>query len=299
MRRRTQIASFMAAAVVGTLGFLALAGRRHSPPHPLPKSAAPLVSGPLAGVFVVLDPGHGGADPGTTAGPLSEAALTYRMAAELAVSLQAQGASVVFTVHSRCLNPALAISEPPPEQPADAVLAATGNALRLRHSPRPLWLRAAVAQDVWDRRRRVDPNAARDVFFVSLHFDQFHTDTVQGGLVCVDRRGGSVPPLARALAGQMEQVSLCRTEDFHGLRGVSGRRLGVLDPQYNPVPERVLLEIATLSNPQNAIEADDPVWRAEFVRRITQAITQTHQQAHQAEGRPALRQMSSIAAPTR
>ena len=277
MRRRTQIASFAAAAVIAALGGLMLAGHHARPPVP-EMSAAALPAGPLTGVVVVLDPGHGGADPGTTAGPLSEAALSYRMAAELAASLKAQGASVVFTVRSRCLNPALAVSEPPLERPDDAVMAATGMPLGLRHSPRPLWQRAEAARAVWNA-RRADPHAARDVFFLSLHFDQFPADTVQGGTVCVDRRCNPIPALARALAAQMTQDNLCRSGDFHGVRGLAGRKLGVLDPKYNPVPEKALLEIATLSNPANAIEAGDAAWRGELVQRITQAITETHQHA--------------------
>ena len=278
MRRRTQFLSFTAVAVFGTLGFLMLAVLRHPPP-PVPKTApAASPGGPLAGVVVVLDPGHGGADPGTTAGPLSEAALSYRTAAELAVSLKAQGAEVVFTVRSRCLDPALVVSEPPLERPTDAVMAVTGRALGLRHSPRPLWQRAQTAGAVWAERVHSDPHAARDVFFLSLHFDQFSTETVHGGVVCVDRRCNPIPTLARALAGQMTQDNLCRTGDFHGIHGLAGRELGVLDPKYNPVPEKALLEIATLSNPENAVEAGDPAWRGELVRRITLAITETHQQ---------------------
>lgn len=278
MHLRQQTAWVTAAAVLVFLGILVLVGAQRPPVTllPPPSTSAP-EQGPLTGVVVVLDPGHGGVDPGTTAGPISEAALTYRMSAELAASLKASGASVLFTVHSRALDPALALSETPPERPADAVLAATDEPLALRHSPRPLWERAAVARKVWMERVRHDPNAARNVFFVSLHFDQFPSDTVQGGLVCVDKRGHTVPALALALAAQMRPDNLRRTEDFHGVSGLSGRKLGVLDPDYNPVPERVLLEIATLSNPQNATEAGNSAWRGELVRRITLAITQTHQ----------------------
>ena len=276
MRPQQQTALVVFASVLGFLGLLAVIGSQRSPmSSPPTREVSEKV--PLAGVVVVLDPGHGGADPGTTAGPISEAALTYRMAAELAASLKASGASVVFTVHSRCLDPALAAAETPPERPADAVMAATGEPLVLRHSPRPLWERAASARKVWARCIRRDPDAARSVFFVSLHFDQVSADTVQGGLICVDKRSSAVPALALALAEQMRSDNLCRTEQFRGIPGLSGRELGVLDPDYNPVPERVLLEIATLSNPENATEAGDPAWRGELVRRITLAITQTHQ----------------------
>lgn len=292
MRRQTLLLFFVGVGIFAGLGSLALTQRHHAgqpihvlpPNHVLPPAGPtvappPVPGGPLAGVVVVLDPGHGGVDPGTTAGPLSEAALSYRTAAELAASLRTQGASVVFTVRSRCLDQALAVSEPPLERPDDAVMAATGTPLGLRHSPRPLWQRADAARTVWTT-RQADPHAARDVFFLSLHFDQFPAETVQGGIVCVDRRCASIPALARALADQMTQDNLSRSGDFHGVRGLAGRELGVLNPKYNPVPEKALLEIATLSNPGNAIEAGDAVWRGELVRRITLAITETHQHSN-------------------
>ena len=246
-------------AAAATLALMGL-GMRYAPTSSAPQAQTDEPArGPLSGVTVVLDPGHGGADPGTTAGPLSEAALTYRTASELSASLQSDGANVVYTVRSRCLNP-------------------TGAPLRSRHSPRPLWARADVARIVWEARLHQDPQAARDVFFVSLHFDQSSVPGVQGGIVCVDRRSASVPKLATALAAQMVEGSLGRSGDFHGVPDLSGRELGVLDPRFNPIPEKVLLEVATLSNPDNAAEAADPAWRSEVVRRITQAITQTHQQ---------------------
>jgi len=265
-----------AAGTVAVLGLLALIGQRHVPPV---AQAAPAETSdrPLAGVTVVLDPGHGGADPGTTTGPLSEAALTYRVATELSADLRAEGADVVYTVHSRCLDPTLAIFEPPLERPADAVMAATGQPLRERHSARPLWQRAETGRTVWTKQSRRDPQASRDVFFLSLHFDQSSAAGARGGVVCVDRRSRQIPALAKALAAQMAQSDLGRSGDFRGVSGLSGRELGVLNPDYNPVPEKALLELATLSDPQNAREAEDVAWRVEVVRRITLAITQTHQ----------------------
>jgi len=230
---------------------------------------------PLDGVTVVLDPGHGGQDPGTTVGPQSEAALTYRLANEVAVRLRAEGALVMFTVQSRQLAPALLQTEAPPVRPTDATLALTGRPLRLRHSPAPLWNRAALARLVWTRQAAHDPHAVRNVFFLSLHFDQYRTEGVFGSLVCVDRRVHSIPQLATALIRELGQGAV-RPDDFDGQTGLSGHHLAVLNPARNPIPEKVLLEVATLSNPGDARLAADPVWRDDIARRITAAIVRVH-----------------------
>ena len=235
-----------------------------------------VLRGPLAGVTVVLDPGHGGADSGAVCNGVSEAALTYRSAVELAQDIRVQGGQVLFTVRSRALDPELASTEVPLERPRDAVLAISGRPLRLRDSPRPLWQRAAVARRLWRSCSPKTSGLAADLFFISLHYDDFHRPSVKGSLVCVDRRMTVIPILARLLAARFCADGLARSDIYHGLRGIAARHLGVLDPKYNPIPQRALVEMATLSNETDAYCAEDPNWRRGITARITEAIITAH-----------------------
>lgn len=278
--RSKSVRRILAGVCIGSvcgLGVVLLGFRltRSHPPVPRPV-AVPVFALPLADVTVILDPGHGGEDPGADHGPLSEAMLTYRMATEVAASLRPLGATVIYTVRSQALAPELSETEPPLVSPVDARLASTGRPLRTRRSPEPLWERAATARRVWNTQKRRDPEARWDVFFLSLHFDQSPAPSVTGGVVCVDRRVRRIPDLAIALARALVVGNFGRGCDYRGIRGISGHTLGVLDPAHNPVPEKVLLEVATLSNSQDQLEAADPLWRNEIARRITDAILEVH-----------------------
>lgn len=66
-------------------------------------------TGPLAGKTVIVDPGHGGEEPGAVANGLVEKVLTLEMATKLSAQLQAAGARVVMTrtTDDRCGTSAL------------------------------------------------------------------------------------------------------------------------------------------------------------------------------------------------
>lgn len=87
-----------------------------TPPPTTPPTTTPPTTtepeapkGPLSGKTVIIDPGHGGEDPGTAGNGLVEKLLTLEMANKVTAQLEATGARVVMTrtTDYRCGTPAL------------------------------------------------------------------------------------------------------------------------------------------------------------------------------------------------
>lgn len=237
------------------------------PPH---SSAASRARKTLRGVTLVIDPGHGGADPGAGRGELWEAALTYRMAATLTAVVRGLGAEVRYTVKSAALRRPVSETrrEPSLILPRDAVSRA-GHPLRAgREDATELYSRAAVAARAWQQER---PHVA----FVSLHFDVDASPSAHGGYPIYDARAGAKPNrLAVVVSERLRKAGLA------GNRGGQprARELGVLNPSRNPVPLKVLLELATLSNAEERRQVQTARWRWRVARLIAASLVQCHQE---------------------
>lgn len=224
------------------------------------RARGPIRHGPLATLTVVLDPGHGGSDPGASHGGLVESTLTYRMAALLKTRLEADGARVVLTVRSRALEIAPTGRNEPPLSPADdARFALDGTPVAVEG----IYRRADLARRVWDERPR-----GERVVFLALHFDARPGTRSRGGLVCYDRRAGAPPELAGRLAAAL--IAHKRAGD-EGAR-LSSRELAVLNPERNPIPDKALVELATLTSAADRAAVRRPAWRAGAVAMLVEAL---------------------------
>lgn len=220
----------------------------------------------LRGVVVVIDPGHGGADPGAGRNNLWESALSYRMAATLAAVVRALGAQVRFTVKSAALLKPVSERrpEPPLLMPRDAV-SKNGQALRAgREAPEELHLRAGVGARAWKQER---PHVA----FLSLHFDVDPNPAAWGGYPIYDNRAGQKPNRLVVLLSERFTKS--------GLAGNRGgkphpRELGILNPSHNPVALKALVELATLTNSDDRRKVQTARWRWRTARVIAACLVQ-------------------------
>jgi N-acetylmuramoyl-L-alanine amidase len=232
----------------------------------------PLPHFPLAGVTVILDPGHGGTDSGYRRSDCREDVLNYRFAATLERTLTAAGAHVLFTVKSAALTVPLieGKTEPPLIAPGDARL--TFNLQPVYGTVDCLHRRAAAVRLPYlalDSQKRA---AMKGLYFLAVHHDAFYRSNVRGGHVLYDKRDGGPPLFAHVLARRLSEAHLARKKYAGQIPTSDARQLGVLNPLYNPVPQRALLEVATLSNPRDRDNALSRQWRWRVAHLITDAI---------------------------
>ena len=223
---------------------------------------SPHASTALKGVTVVIDPGHGGADPGAVCGGVAEAALTYRTAATLARVLQDRGAKTVFTVRSASLT-----ESGEPRLPRDAAAALSpGRVLQSGKVDKAgFYARADLAAREWDARRG-------PVVFLSVHYDsRLPDESMRGSHALWDIASGPPSRLAASVARRIARARLCG--DFPP--SPVSQKLGVIHASRNPVPERVLVECAVLSNAEDRASAQNPVWREAFCNLLADAIEDT------------------------
>ena len=191
--------------------------------------------------------------------------------------LEARGATVVYTVRSQALVTGLVEGkpEPPMLKPSDATLCFNGDLVRMREDrdPADLYRRSAIAVWEWNAEPVGQRLSGRGLYFLALHCDELGNSSGRGARVYYDKRGGAPSRLAGVLQRRLTAAKL--TNSDHGM--VIPRHYGVLNPQYNPVPESVLLEMLTMSNPQDRRSVMDPHWRWKMARLIADSIGECEQ----------------------
>ena len=120
-----------------------------------------------------------------------------------------------------------------------------------------LYARADAGAKTWKAHRP-------SVVFLSLHYDASPTPSRRGGLVLIGLRTTGIPRLATTIAGQMAKAKLGSE--------IKRQQLGILGGVHNPIPNRVLVELGTISNATDRQASQDPQWRWRVARILTAGI---------------------------
>lgn len=213
---------------------------------------------------IMLDPGHGGFDPGAEAEGATEANLVLVFALELRAALQARGATVAMT---RDDDSFVSL-----EQRTSAARAAGADLfLSLHADALPTGQAAGATVYVWDP--RADDRAAaqlamrhdRDDLLAGIDLTGQDDDLV--GVMMDFARTDTQPRsenFARFLISRMALMGI----GLHG-RPVQGAAFSVLK---SPDIPSVLLELGFLSDQKDRANLVDPLWRARMVEVLSDSI---------------------------
>lgn len=185
-------------------------------------------------IVVIIDPGHGGIDGGTSRGSMLEKDLNLDIALRLKDTLERSGFAAYLT---REIDTSLELLAP---------------YSRSRHK-RDLWARANIA------------NYLRGDVFISIHMNYSTDSWRKGPMVFYTRDCSESRRLAGAVLRELESVVGKSRE------GILPRTLYVLDNTDMP---SVLVEVGFLSNSDDALRLSSATFRQKVAEAIGNAVNE-------------------------
>jgi len=217
------------------------------------------------GLVVLLDPGHGGFDPGAQAGGQTEAQLVLAFALELRKALEARGVTVAMTrdsdVFVRLENRMTAARQ----SGAHLLLSLHADAL-------PQGQAAGATVYVWNPTS--DDQAGRQLVMRHQRDDLVTGVDLSGqddalATVMMDFARMDTQPRSEAFARLLTSRMALLGIGLHG-RPVQGAAFSVLK---SPDIPSALLELGFVSDQTDLANLNDPLWRARMVQAVADATT--------------------------
>ncbi len=240
------------------------------PDVPMPKMPLKATaSGPLDGVLVILDPGHGGRtqwgspDPGCEwqfrGEDYRESAYTFRMAKELGNLIRAQGGDVAYTAWS----PAMEVMTGPRDPMPLPVKARLADGRVLSNGTAGLVARTEIANWLY----RAYRGSYRLILFISLHIDSMG-EGWSGLHACHDRHADDTPELAKLIAQAIDDGHY--TRQYRGVKkeALDSRGILVINGHYNVLHQRVLVELGIPGDKDDSWRLRNPESRQTMLERV-------------------------------
>ncbi len=237
---------------------------------------APKAHLPLVNIQVVVDPGHGGLNPGVRYHFVSgrekkvfvEKVYTCDVSARLIRLLENLGAQVVSTIQGSCLEhpqknlPSSIVRNQKP----DEFFTTTGKEVRGDSSG--LMERIHLAEQA------VILHPSEKTIYVSIHFDSAISKKLHGAYIIVPR-GKTKDPLATSLAEEFNSAGLgqnfCKRPTIIVTTGTCGIK-HILILKNSPVKNMVLLELGNVTNSLDRSWMLNPIDRQRYADIIARGI---------------------------
>lgn len=239
MKKMNSSLKFLPLALCVTLMLAAGCAQGGTPVPTASPQASAGPTGPLEGITIALDPGHGGDDGGCVgASGTTEAELNLQVAFALRDALQQQGAQVVLTRND------------------ETVVYQTDSG------------KTRKQQDMAGRMDVIEQ--ARAQLVVSIHMNRYSDAGVRGAQVFYFEEGSAGQRLARQL-----QQSLNSLEEQVKKRNAASGNYFILKTPQCP---SVLVECGFLSNPQEESLLQDAAYQGRLARVLCEGIVAYYQQ---------------------
>lgn len=218
-----------------------------------------------ATLTVMLDPGHGGFDPGAQAGGETEAALVLAFALELRTALQARGVEVAMTRERDAFVSLQGRLTAARASGADLFLSLHADALPQGHA-------AGATVYIWNP--AADDRAAAQLALRHERHDMLRGMDLTGqddqlATVLMDFARTDTQPRSDAFARLLISRMALMGIGLHG-RPVQGAAFSVLK---SPDIPSALLELGFLSDENDRANLSDPMWRARMIEAVADAVT--------------------------
>lgn len=235
------------------------------------------VRGPLGGMVVVIDPGHGGEDPGSW-GEFGQGVIiredeyVFEVSCRLKKLVEELGGTAVLTTNDTKSDCVL------DSRPQNEAMVADANEHFVLDGSLVNADREGLAKRTELANRVLRENFWRRIVFVSLHFDALGSDAFEGvHFIAPEGADRRIIELLEASFRDGKRIQKKDGEEYRPVvksgDATSGtKRIYVLSPETNMVKERVLIELGNFSNGRDVWRIRDADVRQHYAELVTKAL---------------------------